>query len=283
MLAAAERLRDRFQGVSCGELRYPLFSTVLGRELNAVEAADPDYWCRQILLPVRFSDAVREVASGRRCGFLESGPGQTLAAMVRSILGAAAGPVVGSLPASRRGIADDRLILTSLGALWTDGHPVDWEAVYPAVEQRRTPLPTYSFDRIRYWLESRPRHGAVPEAPSAGAFVVAARRGKTRPAVSTAYAAAETERQQRLVEIFEEILGLAGIGLDDDLFELGGHSLMATILASRVRDAFGVELHLDDVFAAANVRALAVRLGDAAASEALVERLLAESLEASAL
>ncbi len=70
------------------------------------------------------------------------------------------------------------------------------------------------------------------------------------------YIAPETEIEKTLVKIFTEVLGIKRCGIHDNFFELGGHSLLATQLASRVRDAFKVELPLSNVFEAPTIGGL---------------------------
>ncbi|MCB1036395.1 MAG: non-ribosomal peptide synthetase, partial [Acidobacteria bacterium] len=66
--------------------------------------------------------------------------------------------------------------------------------------------------------------------------------------------------EERLAALWEEVLGFSPVGRGDDFFELGGHSLLATQLLSRLRDAFGLELELSDVFEKPTVAGLAERL-----------------------
>jgi amino acid adenylation domain-containing protein len=61
------------------------------------------------------------------------------------------------------------------------------------------------------------------------------------------------ERESKLCELYTEILGVPGVGIDDDFFTLGGHSLLVTRLISKVRKAFGVELTIQMVFSARTV------------------------------
>ena len=117
-------------------------------------ALDAEYWYRNLRETVRFEDAVRRLAD-RGCDvFVEVSPHPVLAVGLREVVEDADGTVLGSL---RRGEDDVERMLRSLGEAWTHGVGVDWSPAFPG--GRRVPLPTYPFQRKRYWLD---RPGASP-------------------------------------------------------------------------------------------------------------------------
>lgn len=91
----------------------------------------------------------------------------------------------------------------------------------------------------------------------------------TRPELEGAYIAPQTPTEERLSQIWDEILGLKQVGIRDDFFDLGGDSLLATQVVSHVRKVFGVELPLRIVFQKPTVSELA----------ASIEELLVEQME----
>jgi acyl carrier protein len=104
----------------------------------------------------------------------------------------------------------------------------------------------------------------TPEAK----VVVGAHTRHERPEMSTSYAAPTTETESRVVEIWQELLGIAPVGIYDDFFELGGHSLLATQIISRVGKAFGVGISLRSLFETAVVADFAARVDGLLASSA---------------
>ncbi|MCY1021701.1 beta-ketoacyl synthase N-terminal-like domain-containing protein [Pyxidicoccus sp. MSG2] len=90
-----------------------------------------------------------------------------------------------------------------------------------------------------------------------------------RPRLQTPYKAAENETEQHIIELWQELLGVERIGVDDDFFELGGHSLLATRIAARLKALFGVEVPLRRLYDAPTAARLAL----------VVEELILDELE----
>ncbi|MEU6729740.1 SDR family NAD(P)-dependent oxidoreductase [Nonomuraea wenchangensis] len=162
-----EPMLAEFEQVVAGlTLRRPelaLVSNVSG-ELAGDEVTEPGYWVEHVRRPVRFADGVQTMRQRGVTHFLEVGPDAQLAPMIEEIL--ADGPVVPLLRRDRDEVAH---FGAALGAAWAGGVSVDWA---PWFADRETPprpvtLPTYPFQRRRFWLEAH-RAGdvsAVGQAP----------------------------------------------------------------------------------------------------------------------
>ena len=143
----------------------PLLSNVTGRWMTASEATDPAYWVRQLRLPVYFADGVRELLRDASRVLLEVGPGQTLSTLARQNLERGhTSTIVNSLPDPRERRSDRAAALHALGRLWLAGLDIDWAGVHAGERRHRVPLPTYPFDRRKYWIEPSPPEAAAGAA-----------------------------------------------------------------------------------------------------------------------
>ncbi|HLE83473.1 MAG TPA: SDR family NAD(P)-dependent oxidoreductase, partial [Thermoanaerobaculia bacterium] len=155
---AVDRITGRFRElVATIELAppaIPYVSNVTGTWMSAEDAVDPGYWARQLRETVRFGDGVDELLREPRRILLEVGPGQGLSTLVRAQPGySARSSVFSSVRHPHDRQADDVHLLTTLGRLWLAGAAVDWSGFYAAERRRRIPLPSYPFERQRYWVE----------------------------------------------------------------------------------------------------------------------------------
>ncbi|HWM06550.1 MAG TPA: SDR family NAD(P)-dependent oxidoreductase, partial [Actinophytocola sp.] len=143
-------------GLSLRQPVIPVISTVTGTALTAEQACSPRYWAGQVRATVRFADAAVTAADQHLAHFVELGPGAGSTSMVRQTLDAAAIPVWRS-PGNEPGG-----LTRALAELWVRGVAVDWTPLLPATEP--VDLPTYAFQRDRYWLEVERPHGSATPA-----------------------------------------------------------------------------------------------------------------------
>ena len=129
--------------------RILLMSNVTGRAFSATEPLVSSYWCRHVRQPVRFHDSLQALHSRGYRVFLEVGPQPVLSGMGAQCLNDA---TVRWLPSLRRGYDDWSQMISSVAALYGAGARVDWAGFDRDYPRRRIPLPTYPFQRKRYWL-----------------------------------------------------------------------------------------------------------------------------------
>jgi acyl transferase domain-containing protein len=130
----------------------PYLSNLTGTWIAADQAADPEYYLRHLRETVRYADCIQEVFKDPDCVLLEVGPGQVLGSLARQPANGKDRIILSSLRSANGGELDDRFILTNLGRTWMSGVPIDWQAFHRREKRLRVQLPTYPFERQRYWI-----------------------------------------------------------------------------------------------------------------------------------
>ncbi|HYO55279.1 polyketide synthase, partial [Archangium sp.] len=180
--------------------RLPYISHVTGTWVTEEEATSPGYWLQHPRRPGRFAAGLAELSREGGHLLLQAGPGEE------------APNVLSSLRASREdGRSDREVWLAALGQLWAWGVPVAWNAQPAGRKAYRVPLPSYPFERRRYWLD--------------------------RPVASSTAPAAVAERP--LEELEEELRRTSGIRPVEDYpgLEEGLHALCTSHLCAYLRGA----------------------------------------------
>jgi acyl transferase domain-containing protein len=170
MAPVAERLAARVAQSTLRAPAIPMISNVTGTWISDAEATDPGYWTRHLLGTVRFADGIAELLREPGRVLVEVGPGQTLSTFVRQRPQAegeqAPLAVIPSIryPYDRK--PDAQFLAEALGRLWVAGVEADWAAYRAGERRRRVQLPTYPWEKQRYWVD--------PPAPEALAAAHAA-------------------------------------------------------------------------------------------------------------
>ena len=144
----------------------PYISNVTGTWITAEQATDPNYWAKHLRQPVRFAEGIQKFLRDRSQILLEVGPGRTLSSLAKRHPDKADEQILLTSvrhPQEKRSDLD--FLLNTLGQLWLAGVRVDWEGFYSHEKRYRIPLPTYPFERQRYWVpQSRtPKHNVQPK------------------------------------------------------------------------------------------------------------------------
>ncbi|MFI9202353.1 type I polyketide synthase [Streptomyces sp. NPDC053048] len=154
-----EELTEKLASIEPRPYGIPLFSTVTGQWLDR-GAMDAGYWFRNLRQTVRFGEAIEALLDQGHDAFIEVSAHSVLTFGVEETAEAAGSDavVVGSL---RRGQGGLERFLTSVAAAWVRGVDVNWSSFFDGTGARRVDLPTYAFQRERFWLEVPQDHGDV--------------------------------------------------------------------------------------------------------------------------
>lgn len=163
---------DRLSAIPRHEPRIPWVANLHGDWIKDTEATDPSYWTAHLRGTVRFGDGLRTLLEDPDRILLEVGPGQTLTGLARSHGAAGQRVLVASLPHSMDRSDDERHLIAALAQLFLAGVNVDWAGFQGHVRRRRIVLPTYPFERQRYWIDAKPRR-AASSAPASSPVIKA--------------------------------------------------------------------------------------------------------------
>ncbi|MFJ2774488.1 SDR family NAD(P)-dependent oxidoreductase, partial [Streptomyces sp. NPDC087300] len=147
--AVLDDFRAVARGIDYGTPAIPIVSTLTGAVLTPAQARDPEHWVRHVRQAVRFHDGVRTLGEHGVTSFLELGPDAVLTAAGRDCADEGAVLVAGA----RAGRSEGATLTSAVAALHVEGVALDWQAVFAGRGARRTDLPTYPFQRTRYWLD----------------------------------------------------------------------------------------------------------------------------------
>jgi acyl transferase domain-containing protein len=136
------------------ELSVPFVSNLTGGWMRGEDAKDTSYWLKQIREPVRFGAGLLTLMEDHNLIFLEVGPGETLCRLGRSqaprsvFLG-----TLGTAESSKQSNREIEKLQDAIGRLWLNGVHIDWLSLYENEQRHRVSVPTYPFDRERYWID----------------------------------------------------------------------------------------------------------------------------------
>jgi amino acid adenylation domain-containing protein len=140
----------------------PFISNLTGTWITPEQAVDPGYWMRHLRHTVRFADGISELLKQPGIALLELGPGHTLSNLARVQVRGKSVAVISSMKHPHETAPELRVLYASLGRLWLAGVDVNWKAFHAGEQCRRTSLPTYPFERHRYFVEPMRSEKAQP-------------------------------------------------------------------------------------------------------------------------
>lgn len=221
--------------------RFPFVSTLTGTWIKTEEAMDPAYWGRHLRHSVQFSQATETLLSEKDWICLEVGPQATLSKLILQNPKAKGRTIVNSLSDSQE--SENSCITEALGALWRAGLEPDWTAGHSGKKRKKLPLPTYPFQRKRFWIDALPaKDRALPFSTPQGSIM----ENQNTKVESTMANSRKPQLLESLFDLLENLSGLTFSPEDAQLTyaELGMDSLQLTQAAINASKIFGVKLKL---------------------------------------
>ncbi|MGH9735406.1 MAG: aminotransferase class III-fold pyridoxal phosphate-dependent enzyme, partial [Candidatus Acidiferrales bacterium] len=241
--------------------QIPYVSGVTGKWITSDQATDPAYWALHFRKPVLFSPGVRLLRENPNAVLLEVGPGNVLTTLARQHAGSSTEQViVPSLTHDHSGAADSIALMNALGMLWMAGAQPNWPALYHGVQRQRLSLPTYPFERRRYWFEpaKQPQNTTSqrPQTPLPSSTVSVATlqespqenekvQAQSTNAVKRTNSTNRAEQiRKNLGDIFEDLSGTDILSADGatTFLEMGFDSLFLTQVTQALQSKFGLKI-----------------------------------------
>lgn len=255
-----EALGVAAHAVALAPPRIPIVSGSTGRLLSDAEATDPDYWVRHLVEPVQLARAMQTLGRDESLVLIEAGPHRSMSALAAYNL--PGHTVLATLPADDDPAGQDparcpRREACDLARLWASGVQLPPRRPSDAAPPRRISLPTTPYDHARYWPADDRRRAP---ARAASAPAVERPRRHPRPAMAVAHVPPRTDAETLIADIVSDLLGIEGVGADDDFFSLGGSSLITLQLIQQVKARLGAELPAAAAFQGLTVARMATFL-----------------------
>ncbi|HEX8185233.1 MAG TPA: acyltransferase domain-containing protein, partial [Blastocatellia bacterium] len=242
--------------------QVPYLSNVTGAWISEAQATDASYWAAHLRHAVRFDDGVSLLLRSYSGVLLEVGPGRTLTTLAAQRASKHPGRVLlSSLRPAQESHSDIEYLLKTVGKLWLAGVDVRWEQLQFGQQRNRLALPTYPFERKRYWIEASPKlsktlgsHNDQGQDKHKGdVFSMAANQNENLIANQPAIPPRSARRNNLVSELkiaFKNLTGIETESMDihATFFELGADSLLLVQISQLIQDRFNIKITFRRLF-----------------------------------
>ncbi|MEM7125912.1 MAG: amino acid adenylation domain-containing protein [Chloroflexota bacterium] len=158
-----ERFHAFVSTISLSPPTIPFISNLTGRWIRSEEAIAPSYWVNHLRHTVRFTDGIKTLLEEEDGIFLEVGPGHALTSLVKQHPMHPTQTALATMRHPRKKQSDIECLLSAIAQTWIAGGVIDWDGFYQHEERRRLSLPTYPFERQKYWVDVPKRRRGVEQ------------------------------------------------------------------------------------------------------------------------
>jgi len=227
----------------------PVISNISGNRAENGEMQSPGYWENHILSPVRFKQGIDELLKLKNCIFIEAGPNLVLSSIVKSnVLFSNEHRCVNCLPRDKAKLSDQHYFYEAVGKCWESGISINWSNLNKFEKFDTVPLPSYFFDRQRFYIEQT---HSLKEKNFKHAEAACMESGQSllRDESGTrTISDLPMDNAEIIKSLFKETLGYDSINNSDNFFDLGGNSLIAAQIITRINNILSIQLPLNLLF-----------------------------------
>jgi len=237
---------DAVAEVRLNKAKIPFISSLTGEWITDEQSMSPEYWAQQLRNAVLFSKGVDTLLETDGRVLIEVGPSNALSTSARQHRSNGKAPtVITTLSSAQKPIDAQKTALKALGELWQIGAQPDWVSFYASEDRHRISLPTYPFQRKRYWIDPP---GSMPNPNNTDAEALAALMAEEQDA-SSVIDINDMSVEAQLVRALTEVTGttIAEVEYRDTFLELGFDSLLLTQISAKLQQAFGVALQFEEL------------------------------------
>lgn len=269
MASAATAFKALIQKITFNAPHIPYMSNVTGTWITKRDVQNPEYWSEHLQSTVRFSEGINQLLDEKQACLIEVGPGNTLATLSRQCQNTEdkrQTPDNNSLPLSTLPHPKDetdayQYLLNTVGKIWVAGIRPHWETLHHS-QPTRLSLPTYPFERKRYWLDGESGVGEHENTGEDEHFFTGFAGAGNNPQ-GVAYIAPTNDIEWSIASIWQGLFGIEKIGIHHDFFDMGGDSMLAIQLVAQLQSFFEVELPLAEALQYPTVAEQASRIKEA--------------------
>lgn len=253
---------EELKKVEMKKANIPYVSNLTGTWINNKQDVTPEYWVNHLRNTVQLQKGISLLSKYKKAVFLEIGPGRTLSSLTkRQLVGYS---VFASMRHKNEVIEDDIFLTRTIGSLWMEGVDIDWDNFYGDRKMNRVIIPTYPFERKRFFIE--PSHSKViaiseesegAEAENSNEIIENELNLHERQDMSTPYVEPQNTVEKIIVSVWEDTLGIGKIGVKDNFYELGGNSMILTQIVSKLKERFPLDIPTRNLFEADTVEKFA--------------------------
>jgi amino acid adenylation domain-containing protein len=255
--------------------QIPFVSTTTATWITKEQATDPNYWAAHLRQPVRFADAVQTLwQHNPSFVLLEVGPRQVLSTLARQQVAVPLQsddlPRQTAIASQGNGSEENRdwqSLMQAIGQLWLAGVTIDWQRFYTSEQRQRLPLPTYPFEKQRFWVEPLPAKAPIDYQVTADS-IIHPQISLSKSIMPLAPSPTSEPRSTRLMPLIAEVLqDTAGVEIHADdyrstFLELGLDSLSLTQVALALKKKFKVQVTFRQLLEEYSTLATLVQLVD---------------------